>query len=49
MVEDMDYRELEKIRRLVCAYLNAGKPIREIVDTALKPYDEEEDIDTQIG
>ena len=48
-VDGMDFRELEKIRRLVGAYLNASAPIREIVDTALKPYDEEDIIDTQIG
>lgn len=49
MVENMNFRELEKIRRLVSAYLNASEPIREIVDTALKPYDEEDTVDTQIG
>lgn len=49
MVDDMDFRELEKIRRLIGAYLNASDPIREIVDTALKPYDEEDAVDAQIG
>lgn len=49
MVEGKDFRELEKIRRLVSAYLNASEPIREIVDTALKPYDEEDIADSQIG
>lgn len=49
MIENMDFRELEKIRRLVGAYLNASKPIREIVDTALKPYDEKDIVETQIG
>ena len=49
MVEDMDFRKLEKIRRLIAAYLKAGEPIREIIDTALKPYDEEENIGAQIG
>lgn len=49
IVEEMDYRELEKIRRLVLAYRKAGEPIREIVDTALKPYDEEESEDALLG
>ena len=49
MVEAMDFRELEKIRRLVASYLKASEPIREIIDTALKPYDEEEDVSSQIG
>lgn len=42
MISNMDYQELENIRYLVGAYLKAGQPIRDIVDTALKPYRREE-------
>ena len=48
-VEEMDYRELEKIRRLISAYCKASEPIREIIDTALKPYDEEANEEAQLG
>lgn len=48
-VEEMDYRELEKVRRLISAYRKAGEPIREIVDTALKPYDEEVSEEALLG
>ena len=41
MVDNMDYPELENIRYLVVAYLKADQPIRDIVDTALKPYRQE--------
>lgn len=49
LVEEKDFCELDKLRRLIGAYLNANEPIREIVDTALKPYDEEDIIGSQIG
>lgn len=49
IVEEMDYRELEKIRRLISAYCKAGEPIKEIVDTALKPYDEEASDEALLG
>lgn len=39
-VEDLDRDELTNIRSLIRAYLQADAPIREIVDTALKPYKE---------
>lgn len=48
-VEEMDFRELEKIRRLISAYRKAGEPIKEIVDTALKPYDEETSEEALLG
>ncbi|WP_298034292.1 helix-turn-helix domain-containing protein [uncultured Dysosmobacter sp.] len=37
-VDKMSFTELENINLLVQAYLRADSPIREIVDTALKPY-----------
>ena len=40
-VEDLSPEELEMTRVAVRAYLRADAPIREIVDTALKPYREE--------
>ena len=48
-VEGLDYQELENIRLLVQAYLRAAAPIREIVDTALKPYRQEESLNEEIG
>ena len=39
----------ENIRLVVRAYLRADAPIKEIVDTALKPYREEESLDTEDG
>lgn len=48
-VEEMDFRKLEKIRRLISAYCKASEPIREIIDTALKPYDEEANEEAQLG
>lgn len=48
-VEGMGYSELENIRLLVYAYLRADAPIREIVDTALKPYRQEESFGEEIG
>lgn len=48
-VEGLDYQELENIRLLVQAYLRAVAPIREIVDTALKPYRQEESLGEEIG
>ena len=47
-VEELNYQELENIRLLVQAYLRADAPIREIVDTALKPYRQEESLDEEI-
>ena len=44
-IEGMDAGELEKTRHLICAYFKADERIREIVDTALKPYDEPDPID----
>ena len=48
-VEKLDRNQAEKIMHLLHAYLNADQPIRDIVDTALRPYVEEESIGTQIG
>lgn len=48
-VEELDYHALENIRLLVQAYLRADAPIREIVDTALKPYRQEESLGEEIG
>lgn len=48
-VEELDYQALENIRLLVQAYLRADAPIREIVDTALKPYRQEESLGEEIG
>lgn len=48
-VEELNYQELENIRLLVQAYLRADAPIREIVDTALKPYRQEESLSEEIG
>lgn len=48
-VEGMGYSELENIRLLVHAYSCADAPIREIVDTALKPYRKEESLGEEIG
>lgn len=41
-IENIDFHELEKIHGLVIAYLRADAPIREIVETALKPYKRDE-------
>ena len=48
-VEELDYHALENIRLLVQAYLRADAPIREIVDTALKPYRQEDILSEEIG
>lgn len=48
-VEELEYPDLENIRLLVQAYLRADVPIREIVDTALKPYRKEESLGEEIG
>lgn len=48
-VEGLDYQELENVRILVQSYLRADSPIREIVDTALKPYRKEESLGEEIG
>lgn len=48
-VEELNCQELENIRLLVQAYLCADAPIREIVDTALKPYRKEESLGEEIG
>lgn len=48
-IEELDYQELENIRLLVQSYLRADAPIREIVDTALKPYRQEESLSEEIG
>lgn len=48
-VDEMEYAELENIRLLVQAYLHADAQIREIVDTALKPYRQEEIASEEIG
>ena len=48
-VEELNYQELENIRLLVQAYLRADAPIREIVDTALKPYRQEDILSEEIG
>ena len=49
LVDDLGPSELENIRVLVQAYLRADAPIREIVDTALKPYRKEESLGEEIG
>lgn len=49
IVEEMDFRELEKARHLISAYCKAGEPIKEIVDTALKPYEKEESEEDLLG
>lgn len=41
-VEQLEPKQVEKIMLLVQAYLKAEQPIRDIVDTALRPYTEEE-------
>lgn len=45
-VDELDFREIDNIRMIVRAYLKAADPIKEIVNTALKPYmvDEFEDV-----
>lgn len=48
-VDEMGYAELESIRLLIQAYLRADAQIREIVDTALKPYRKEESLGEEIG
>lgn len=40
--EQLEPKQVEKIMYLVKAYLRAEQPIRDIVDTALRPYTEEE-------
>nr|DAD85668.1 MAG TPA: helix-turn-helix domain protein [Siphoviridae sp. ctP6113] len=49
IVDEMGYSDLESIRLLIQAYLHADAPIREIVDTALKPYRQEESFGEEIG
>lgn len=41
-VEQLETKQVENIMHLVKAYLKAEQPIRDIVDTALRPYTEEE-------
>lgn len=41
-VEQQETKQVENIMYLVKAYLKAEQPIRDIVDTALRPYTEEE-------
>lgn len=48
-VDEMGHADLENIRILVQAYLRADAPIREIVDTALKPYRKDVSLDEEIG
>jgi len=48
-VQDLDQDAIENIRLVVLAYLHADAPIREIVDTALKPYKEKETIDAMLS
>lgn len=48
-VDELDHHALENIRLLVQAYLRADAPIREIVDTALKPYRQEDMLSEEIG
>lgn len=48
-VEELDYKDLENIRLMVQAYLRADPQIREIVDTALKPYRKEKSLTKEIG
>lgn len=48
MVDNMDRYELEHIRHLVGAYLKAGQQIRDIVDTALRPFVEDELLESEI-
>lgn len=48
-VDNLDRNQAEKVMHLLHAYLNADQPIRDIVDTALRPYMEEDIIDAQIG
>ena len=49
MLDDLNESELKKIEMLIYAYQHADASIREIVDTALKPYWEEESLDTEDG
>ena len=37
-VEKLPSDQVEQVKRLIYAYLHAEQPIRDIVDTALKPY-----------
>lgn len=48
-VDRKDYREMEKLRILLQSYLRADVPIQEIVDTALKPYREDDSLHEGIG
>lgn len=50
-VEQLETKQVENIMYLVKAYLKAEQPIRDIVDTALRPYTEEESAlyEDQIG
>ena len=48
LVDNLGASELENIRILVQSYLRADSPIREIVDTALKPYRQEESLSEEI-
>lgn len=48
-LEEMDYLEFEKIFRIVAAYQKADQPIKEIINTALKPYDEEASDEALLG
>ncbi len=48
-VDRKDYREMEKLRILLQSYLRADVPIQEIVDTALKPYREDDSLNEELG
>lgn len=41
-LESLDSNELEEMMLMIGAYLNADKPIKDIVDTALRPYVDKE-------
>lgn len=49
MIDEKSVTEIESIYALVAAYLKAGQPIRDIVDTALKPYREEDSLESEIS
>ena len=48
-VEELDFQDIENVRMIVRAYLNADPQIKEIVNTALRPYKEKESLDALIG
>jgi len=47
--DKLDHTELDKLRCFIHAYLRADAPIRDIVDTALRPYKEEDLFSEEIG